>query len=117
MNLSFLDCKAEAIVMNSGSLTHKLTCSMLYESGDDSRLPQVGFRPNRWIDGAGDQFIIGRIDAVDRAEQLPQLNFYVEMTFLGIDELGLKVEPGLKVRLFRVGWNAIWMIGEVVSFD
>jgi hypothetical protein len=90
---------------------------MRYESGNDSRLPQVGFRPNIWIDGAGGQFIIGRIDAVDRAEQLPQSNFYVEMTVLGTDELGMKVEPGLKVRLFRGGWNATWMMGEVVSFD
>lgn len=103
--------------MNTGSLAHKLLCSMRYESGDDSRQPQVGFRPNIWIDGARDQFIIGRIDAVDLAKQPPQSTFYVEMTVLGTDELGLKVEPGLKVRFFRGGWNATWMIGEVVSFD
>jgi hypothetical protein len=89
---------------------------MTYEIVGDDRTPVVGFLPNIWIEGAGDRFLLGRIDAVNTTSSSSEVVFELEMTVIGSEEIGLDVVPGLRLRLFRGGWQAIWLAGEVLGF-
>jgi hypothetical protein len=97
------------------STPYVLRCVMRYEQPDDERLPTVGFMPNIWIEGAGDQFLLGRIDEIETSAGALEHPFTLSLTVIGVEELALGTKPGAKVRLFRGGWAAPWLTGESLT--
>lgn len=97
------------------STPYRLNCRMGYERPGDDRIPVVGFKPNIWLDGIGEQFLIGRIDGVAGVAEETSQPFELTMTVIGVEELNAAPKKGAAVRLFRGGWEAPWLAGELVA--